>query len=166
MSNAKGQIASFIAKYSPEVAREFRTARATLRKLFPRGYELIYDNYNALACGFSTTARPSDVLISVVAYPRWVTLFFFDGRRLSDPDGLLQGSGIRIRSLRLKPFSLLRSAAVVQLLAQAIEAATSGLQTAPRLTTVVKSVSARQRSRRPAVSKSKAVEPRRRARAG
>jgi hypothetical protein len=165
MANAKGQIAGFIAKYSPEVARQFRAARATLRRLFPRGYELVYDNYNALGCGFSPTLRSSDILVSVVAYPKWVTLFFFDGRRLSDPRGLLQGSGVRIRSLRLQPFALIKSVAVGKLLAQAINESKAELKAAPRLSTVVKSVSPRQRPRRPAVSKSPVAETRRRDRA-
>lgn len=165
MANSKGQIATFIAKYSPDVARQFRTARATLRRLFPRGYELVYDNYNALGCGFSPTSRSSDILVSVVAYPKWVTLFFFNGRSLGDPEGLLQGSGVRIRSLRLQPFALLTTDAVGELLAQAIEESRSELQAAARLSTVVKSVSARQRPRRPAAPKSRTVEPRRRGRA-
>lgn len=143
------QIARFIAKYSPDVAREFRAARAHVRKLFPRGHELVYDNYNALGMGFSPTARSSDIVISVVAYPKWVTLFFFNGARLPDPEKLLQGSGARIRSLRLKPFSLLRSAAVADLLEQAIRSIEPELTGAPLLKTTVNSVSARQRPRRP-----------------
>jgi hypothetical protein len=162
-SQVKSQIAAFIARYSPDVARQFRSARATLRRLFPRGYELVYDNYNALGCGFSPTPRSSGILVSVVAYPKWVTLFFFNGRRLSDPDRLLQGSGTKIRSIRLQPFALLKSEAVGSLLAQAIEDSRSELTAAPRLSTVVKSVSARQRPRRPQVAKSKVAQRRARA---
>src|SRR5688572_12442644 len=117
MANVKGQIETFIAKYSPDVARQFRTARAHVRRLFPRGHELVYDNYNAFGCGFSPTPRTSDIVVSVVAYPKWVTLFFFHGNRLQDPEGLLQGSGVRIRSVRLQPSSLLKSRAVGDLLA-------------------------------------------------
>jgi hypothetical protein len=91
--SARSQIATSLAKYSPDMACQFRTARATLRRIFPRGYELVYDTYNGLGCGFSPTPRSSDVLTSVLAYPRWVTPFFFEGRNLEDPEGLLQGSG-------------------------------------------------------------------------
>jgi hypothetical protein len=147
--STKSQIAKFITKYSPSVASEFRSARAHVRKLFPRGFELIYDNYNALGTGFSPTSRSSDIVISVVAYPKWVTLFFFRGVHLPDPEKILQGSGSKIRSLRLTPFSLLRSQAVEELLAQAIRPLAAELVAAPRLTAVVKSVSARQRPRRP-----------------
>ena len=143
-----GEIAAFIDRYAPAVARQFRVARATLRKIFPRGYELVYGNYNALGCGFSATTRSSGIVVSVVAYPKWVTLFFFEGRRLSDPEGLLQGSGVRIRSLRLQPFELLESRAVKALLAQALDAHAADFQAAPRLSTIIKSVASRRRSRR------------------
>jgi hypothetical protein len=138
-----------IARYSPAVATQFRSARARIKKLFPRGFELVYDNYNALGIGFSPTLRSSDIVISVVAYPNWVSLFFFNGTHLRDPEKILQGSGARIRSLRLQPFSLLKSEAVEELLAQAIHPLATDLAAAPRITTVLKSVSAKQRPRRP-----------------
>lgn len=68
---------------------------------------------------------------------------------LPDPEKILQGSGSRIRSLRLEPFSLLRSEIVEELLAQSIHPLAAELAVAPRLTTIIKSESARQRPRRP-----------------
>jgi hypothetical protein len=79
MASATSQVSALISRYSPAVARQFRVARASLRRHFPRGYELVFENYNALGCGYSRTDRGSGVVVSVVAYPRWVTLFFFDG---------------------------------------------------------------------------------------
>jgi len=165
MSNAKAQMATSLSKYSPDIARQFRTARTSLRRLFPRGYELVYDTYNGLGCGFSPTLRSSDIVVSVLAYPGWVTLFFFEGRGLDDPEGLLQGSGARIRSLRLQPFTLLRSKAVGALLEQAIDDVKPQLATAPRLSAVLKSVSPRQRARQTSKRGAGIVEPRRRPRA-
>jgi hypothetical protein len=154
MASTTSQTAEFIAKFSPTVARQFRAARTRVRKYFPRGYELVYDNYNALGCGYSATTRPSGVIISVVAYPKWVTLFFFHGKNLPDPDGLLRGSGMRIRSLRLQPFSLMQSQSVRDLIEKAIEPSAPEFRTAPRMATIVKSVSVKQRPRQsPASSK-------------
>jgi hypothetical protein len=147
---AQTQIDTFIDRYSPAIAANFRAARAHLRKLFPRGYELAFDNYNAFGCGFSSTARASGVIISVVAYPRWVTLFFFHGVRLPDPQRMLQGSGARIRSIRLEPIATLGSEAVRDLLESAIAAFAAELATAPRLSTIVKTQSSSRRPRRPA----------------
>ena len=150
MPNANSQVSALISKYSPAVARQFRLARACIRKYFPRGYELTFENYNALGCGYSPTDRGSGVVASVVAYPRWVTLFFFHGIDLPDPDGLLQGSGARIRSVRLEPFSLLRSSPVHDLILHATKRYQGDLAKAPRLATLVKSIATRRRPRRPA----------------
>jgi hypothetical protein len=149
MASTKSQISSFINRFSPDVASQFRTARAHIRKLFPRGYELVYDNYNAFGCGYSTTRINSGVLISVVAYPRWVTLFFFHGKYFSDPEKLLQGSGARIRSIRLQPVSIVKSEAVNDLLRQAISKFKVELAAAPVISTSIKSIVAKQLSRRP-----------------
>lgn len=151
MASTKSQISGFIAKFSPDVARQFRIVRAHVRKHFPRGYELVYDNYNAFGCGYSTTRKSSGVMVSVVAYPRWVTLFFFQGRCLLDPERLLQGSGARIRSIRLQPVSLVKSQAVDELLRQAIAQHGGALDSAPRLSTIIKSVVAKQLPRRPTI---------------
>jgi hypothetical protein len=131
------------------VAAQFRNTRAEVRALFPRGFELAYDNYNGFGCGYSTTPKSSGVVISIVAYPRWVTLFFFHGAKLDDPGKVLQGSGSRIRSIRLDPPSVLKSRAVRTLLQQAIARYGAEFKAAPRLSTLIKSVAAKQLPRRP-----------------
>jgi hypothetical protein len=155
MANANSQVSVLISRYSPAVARQFRLARTSIREYFPRGYELVYENYNALGCGYSLTDRSSGVIVSVVAYPRWVTLFFFHGIDLADPDKMLQGSGARIRSIRLEPFSLLHSSSIHALILQATKRDQGELVAAPRLTTLVKSVATRRRPRRPAPLKNR-----------
>src|SRR5437773_1901962 len=50
----------------------------------------------------SGTVRPTGREFLVVFTPRWITLCFLqNGPELSDPDGLLRGSGRRVRSIRL-----------------------------------------------------------------
>lgn len=123
-----------------------------MRKRLPGAVEMVYDNYNALVIGFGQTDRASDAVFSIALYPRYVTLFFLFGAEVDDPDGLLQGSGPRVRSIRLARASDLDRPAIVQLMARAIEA--EGQQfdqkTARRL--IIKSVSRKQRARRPSSS--------------
>lgn len=141
----------FLAKYSPEIAERLQAARAHLATThFPRGFELVYDNYNALVFGFSPTERAGDAVVSLAGYPKWVTLFFLKGAALPDPNGVLQGSGRRVRGVRLEPFSLLYSPAVQNLLRLAVEPCAAAFGAAPPLATVIKSVSAVQRPRRSA----------------
>lgn len=155
MPSTKSQISAFIDKFSPDVASQFRRARTDIRALFPRGFELVFDNYNAFGCGYSTTERSSGVVVSLVAYSKWVTLFFFYGVKLSDPDHLLQGNGSRIRSIRLESPSVPKSKPVRALLKEAIAQHQSAFAAAPRLSTHIKSVIAKQRPRRPGAKPSR-----------
>ena len=153
--STEAQIKTFLAKYSPEVRTQLQSARTHLRKLFPRGYELVYDNYNALVFGFSPAERSSEAFLSVAGYPRWVNLFFLRGVDLKDPERLLQGSGSQVRSIRLESAGQLLEPAVQALIAQAIEPHRKALDGAGPRQTSIKSVSAKQRARRPATGRSR-----------
>jgi hypothetical protein len=142
------QIAGFLAKYGPEIARQARAARRKLRKRMPTAVELIYDNYNALVFGFAPDEHASGAILSIALYPRWVTLFFLQGRNLLDPEGLLEGAGRIVRSIRLESEKDLDKRPVRALIAQAIARARVPLPAKGRGRTVIRSVSARQRSRR------------------
>src|SRR5262245_34636783 len=104
--NEDRQVAVFIARFDPTVARVARAARAKLRRLLPGTLELVYDNYNALAIGWSPTERASDVIASIALYPRWVSLFLMKGAKLRDPEGVLRGSGNRVRHVVLEKAAL------------------------------------------------------------
>ena len=96
------RIADSLGKYSPAIETTLAEARTRLRAKFPRGFELVFDNYNALVFGISPTERASDSFVSVAGYPKWVTLFFLHGADLNDPAGLLEGDGKQVRSIRLR----------------------------------------------------------------
>jgi len=159
MNTVESQVAGFLAKYTPEIEAQLREVRARLRAMFPRGFELVYDNYNALVFGISPTERTSEAFVSVAGYPKWVTLFFLHGARLHDPTGLLEGEGKQVRGIRLKVPADINTTEVEGLIRQAIHRHEAALLTAPALTTVVKSVSAKQRPRRPASPAAKAALP-------
>ncbi len=145
----ESQITTFLAKYSPDVRKQLQGARSKLRAMFPRGHELVFDNYNALVFGFSSTERSSDAFLSVAGYPRWVNLFFLNGVDLKDPKRLLQGAGAKVRSIRLTSAAQLLEPEIQALISQAIKRHQKALDAAAPLQTVIKSVSAKQRSRRP-----------------
>lgn len=143
------QVAEFIGRYTPEIARAFRASRRKMRALVPRGYELVYDNYNALGIGYGPGQKASDVILSIVAYPRWVTLFFLYGAKLNDPNSLLDGKGNRVRSIRLQSPDDLDQSDIKQLISQALTPHIEALGKCPRIETIVKSIAAKQRQRRP-----------------
>ena len=143
------RIDAFIDKYDPQIARQYRNARAILRKYFPRGFELVYNTYNALAIAYSTSDTASGVVMSVTAYPKWVSVFFTNGAQLSDPKKLLNGAGSRIRHIVLKSPDDLESTAVKQLIAQAIKPSVEQFAAMPKRKTIIKSAMAKHRPRRP-----------------
>jgi hypothetical protein len=144
------QLDGFIAKYSPDIGALARAALAKMRARLPGAIELVYDNYNALAIGFSPTERTSDAIFSIALWPRWVSLFFLQGAGLPDPNRLLKGSGKVARHIVLDDPDDLDRPAVQDLIAGALECARTPLAGAGPGRIVIKSVSAKQRPRRPA----------------
>jgi len=144
------QIASFLAKYDPKVAAAARASRTKLRKIVPGGTEFVYDNYNALVFGYGPSERPSEAVLSLAIMPQWVTLCFLKGAKLSDPKKLLRGSGSIVRNVRLSSPGHLDEREVRDLVDQAIAGAKPGFSGKPDgQHTVIKSISAKQRPRRP-----------------
>jgi hypothetical protein len=92
------QLRVFLAKFEPLVAASARSALSRLRK---RLTEIVYDNYNALAIGFGPSDKASEAIFSIAVFPRWVSLFFLQGAKLPDPDGLLKGTGTKARHIVL-----------------------------------------------------------------
>jgi hypothetical protein len=146
---ASTQIKGFIDKFDPAIARLARSCRTALRKRFPTATELVYDNYQALAFGFCPTDRASDAIVSLVVMPRKVSLCFTYGVRLADPKKLLHGGGNQIRVLSLDSASTLSRPDVEALIRAAVAQGKSALPKTGKGRTIVKSVSVKQRPRRP-----------------
>jgi hypothetical protein len=146
--DTEAQIESFIAKFSDGVAADIRAARVEMRRRLPGAVEMVYDNYNALAIGYGSSETLKDVVFSIACFPRWVRLFFFHGADLDDPDGLLEGQGAQVRSLKLPNLAVLDDPRVQALMAQALANARP-IDAAQPSRSIVKSVSPNQRPRRP-----------------
>jgi hypothetical protein len=146
--DAEARIEGFIAKFSDSVAAEIRAARADMQRRLPGAVELVYDNYNALAIGYGASEKLEDVVFSIACFPRWLRLFFLHGADLEDPDGLLEGAGAQVRSLKLPSLAVLDDPRVQALMAQALARARP-IDPARPSRSLVKSVSPNQRPRRP-----------------
>jgi hypothetical protein len=151
---AAKQSAEFIGKFDTKVAKLVRECRAALRKRLPTANEIVYDNYNFLVFGFSTTERPSDCMVSLAANAKGVGLSFYYGAMLPDPHKLLQGSGSQNRFIRLPTAAKLGDPLVGALIDAAIAQAKNPLPKTGRGYTNIKSISKKQRPRRVAAAKS------------
>jgi len=135
MDSADRQLAAFIARMAIRL---------------PTAHRLVYDNYNALAVGFSPDDRSSNGILSIAVYPRWISLFFLQGVSLDDPDGILKGQGSQVRHIVLTGPDDLDRPDIVAMIERALAAAKTPLPASGAGPLIIKSVSARQRPRRPA----------------
>jgi hypothetical protein len=148
------QINAFLAKYTPEIVVSANRAREKMRGEIPGGVEFVYDNYNALVFGYGPSERPSEAVLSLAIFPEWVTLCFLKGATLTDPKKLLRGSGNFVRNVRLKSPVELEMPDIKRLIDDAIAGATPPFPDGgSRPRTVIRSISAKQRPRRPSGKK-------------
>ncbi len=129
-----------------------RSVRRALRRRLPTANELVWDNYNFFVIGYSASERPSDSVVSLAAASNGVGLSFYRGATLPDPHGILLGSGRQNRFLRLESASVLARPEVEALIAAAVAQARIPFRERGRGQLLIRSVSAKQRSRRKAHS--------------
>jgi len=147
--DAETQLDGFIDKYAPEVAANARALLARLKVRLPGAQILVYDNYNALAIGFGASAKVRDIVLSIALYPRWINLFFMYGTALDDPHALLAGAGGQVRHVPKVTEASLDDPRVDGLIALALDFAEPPIDPAAPQRLIVKSISAKQRPRRP-----------------
>lgn len=144
------QLAGFLAKYTPELAAQALAARKLMRARYPHALELVYDNYNALVIGYCPTEKPSEAIFSLAMLPDHVSLCFLQNAgTLPDPGKLLLGSGTTARHIRLKGPADLELPAIIALMKEAEKRAARSFDPAQRHALIIRSVSVKQRPRRP-----------------
>ena len=112
-----------IAKRPPAMAQLTHAVLARMRRHLPGATELVYEKKRSLVIGFCPGERASSVINSVAVYTRWINLYFFEGDALPDPEGLLQGTGSMVRSIRITDLDAMDRPAVKALIAAARKAA-------------------------------------------
>jgi hypothetical protein len=142
------QLAGFIDKFSPEMAKRIRAVRAKMRKRIPRALELVYDNYNFFVIGYGPNEKPGDAIFSIAAQAKGLSLCFLQGAKLPDPKRLLRGSGNVVRNIKLDTAEVLDAPDVQALIAVALTRAKTPLSAEGRHQLIIRSISAKQRPRR------------------
>ncbi|HEY4070513.1 MAG TPA: hypothetical protein VGM04_03035 [Sphingomicrobium sp.] len=148
--NAQSQLDTFIDKFTPEVAALTRALLVKMKERIPGSTILVYDNYNALAIGFGPSAKAGQAVLSLAVMPRWVTLCFLYGAGLPDPHKLLKGSGSRVRNIRLHTALAFDDPRLQELISNALDRCEPPINPGREHELVIKSISAKQRPRRPA----------------
>lgn len=138
----------FLAAFSDEVKITALGVREFVLDLCRDANELIYDNYNALAIGYSLSDKQKDMFCHIAVYSKYVNLGFDHGVDLEDPKGLLKGSGSRIRHVTVQDLNAMDRPYLKKMLMQAHVMKLATLkekQQAIRGLSVVKSVSAKKK---------------------
>lgn len=143
------RLAAFIAKFAPEMAARIRAARRVMRRRLPNAIEMVYDNYNFFVIGYGPSERPSEAIFSLAAQAKGLALCFLQGAKLPDPQRVLQGSGNIVRNVQLESAATLDQPEIRALMQVALERAKVPLDSASRHRLIIRSVSAKQRPRRP-----------------
>ena len=141
------QLDFFIGRFSPEIAAQARAVLKTVRSRLPGAVEMVYDKANALVVGFGPNERPSEAIISVVVFPRWILLYFLQGAALADPNGLLKGAGKIGRHIRLTDAKTLDDPGVRELMDDAVELAEVPIPAGQKAKIVIRMVSPKPRRR-------------------
>ncbi|HEV8140506.1 MAG TPA: DUF1801 domain-containing protein [Pyrinomonadaceae bacterium] len=100
---------SFLKPYDKSIRDLALQLRDVLLQEMAPCYENIYDAYSAVAIGYGTSEKLGDGIFHIAVYATGANLGFNDGATLDDPKGILEGSGNRIRHIKIrKPEDLKR----------------------------------------------------------
>jgi hypothetical protein len=93
----------FLRPFSPKIQDLALWLRDFVWDIYPESNELIYDNYNALAFGWSVSDKQGDIFCSVAAFNNeYVHFGFYWGAKIDDPENRLLGEGKQYRYITVK----------------------------------------------------------------
>ena len=92
----------FLKPYDREVQKLALDLRALVLEEIAPCHENIYDAYSAVAMGYGPTDRLSDGIFHIAVYTKGVNLGFNQGAILADPSGILEGTGKKIRHIKIR----------------------------------------------------------------
>jgi hypothetical protein len=100
----KADLMTFLAVFDEPIKDLVLWLREFVWDLYPKTNELIYDNYNALAFGWSPTDRVGHTFCSIAVgrTSKNVHFGFYWGSEIEDPQKILLGKGNQYRYILVK----------------------------------------------------------------
>jgi hypothetical protein len=100
----KDDLLKFIRPFGDEIVELVLWLREFVWDLYPQTNELIYDNYNAIAFGWSLTEKVGHTFCSIAIgrSSKNVHFGFYWGSEISDPEKILIGKGNQYRYILVK----------------------------------------------------------------
>jgi hypothetical protein len=146
-------LAKFLKPFSQEITERALWLREFIWDLYPQANELIYDNYNALAIGWSPTDRVGHTFCSIAIgrTSNNVHFGFYWGSEISDPDKILLGEGNQYRYILVPDKTKFPKAYIKKLVKEAYANSLAKVKDKKQIVngqTIVKSISAKKREKK------------------
>jgi len=143
----------FLKPFSKEIIERVLWLREFIWDHYPQTNELIYDNYNALAVGWSPTDRVGHTFCSIAVgrTSNNVHFGFYWGSEISDPDKILLGEGNQYRYILVPDKNKFPKAYIKKLVREAYANSLEKVKDKKQIMngqTIVKSISTKKRERR------------------
>ncbi|MBC7875109.1 MAG: hypothetical protein H7Y01_13990 [Ferruginibacter sp.] len=140
----------FLKPFPKQVRENALWLRDFIWDLYPHCNELIYDNYNAVAVGWSLSDKLGDTFCSFAVGRSSHNLHFgfYWGAKIADPQKKLLGSGNQYRYILVPDINKFPKVYIKKLVKEAYAYSLAKMKTGKELvkgTTIVKSVSAKKR---------------------
>ena len=113
-----------LAEHTPELQAIERALRATIRTAFPEAIEQV--DFPDRLIAFGRTMKIRGLLFAIIAHKSHVNLQLADGADLPDPDGLIEGTGKRIRHVKIRSVEAASGPAVVAIIEAQLAARPEG----------------------------------------
>lgn len=152
MSKAQTKdLLKFLRPFSTEINEIVLWLRAFVWDLYPQTNELIYDNYNALAFGWSPTDKVGHIFCSIAVgrTSKNIHFGFYWGAKIRDPKKLLLGQGSQYRYILVDDSKKVPMTYIKKLMAEAYKYSLSKVKDKGQIRnalTITKSISVKKRS--------------------
>src|SRR5215212_8157636 len=110
----EADVERLLAEHSPEIQAIERALRATIRTEFPTATEQV--DFGNKLIAFGHTMKIRGLLFAIIAHKEHVNLQLADGAELPDPEGLIEGTGRRIRHVKIRSVEAASSEPVVAII--------------------------------------------------
>jgi len=141
----------FLKVFDKEIQDTVLSLREFVWDLYPKTNELIYDNYNALAFGWSPTDRVGHLFCTIAIFRtnKNIHFGFYWGSEISDPKKLLIGQGNQYRYFLVKDIKSFPKSDIKKLIKEAFANSVSKVKDKKQFMegkTITKSISEKKRA--------------------
>lgn len=155
-----GDLLKFLKPFSADIQKIVLQLREFVWDLYPKANELIYDNYNALAFGWSPTDRVGHIFanIAVGRTNSNIHFGFYWGAQIADPKKILLGNGNQYRYILVSDIETFPKTYIKKLLKDAFANSLAKVKDQKQIMnglTITKSISKVKRTLKPKAAKKK-----------